>query len=527
MIKETVDIHAIPTEVFQKLNPNFVWGCATASYQVEGAFDEDGRTPSIWDVYAKIEGKVDDGSNGDVAVDQYHRYKEDAKLLKKMGAKAYRMSLSWSRILPQGMKDTPVNPLAIAHYRDVFTTLLENGIVPWVTLYHWDLPQVLEDAYGGLLCAERLVPDFDYYARVCFREFGDLVKNWGTFNEPHTFCKLGYGYNGPHAPGRTDDRTRSAEGNPGIEVWKTGHTVLLAHGKAVESYRKLFKPTQNGRISIALNSDWFEPLTNEPKDVDAASRRVDFMLGWFADPIYKTGDYPASMRAQLGDRLPTFTKEESEMILGSADYFGLNSYTSMYVKDSGLDVAPYNDLDGNNIATEFDSNGDIIGNPTAAFWLFDCPWGFKKLLIHIKDRYNNPEVTVLENGCSTLGENDLATEIHDQTRVHFYKGYLSSLVDAIVTHGCNITAYFAWSMLDNFEWSRGYSERFGITYVDFKTQQRALKDSAKFIRNFFDQAIKSPTAKKTITTSQTTKVVTDDGITTVTKKTTTRIVTQL
>ncbi|KAJ3317722.1 hypothetical protein HDV06_001276 [Boothiomyces sp. JEL0866] len=512
--EENLTANSVPLHVKDKLPSNFTFGSATAAYQVEGAFDKDGRTPSIWDTFSKIPGKVFDGSNGDVAVDQYHLYPKDIQILKQMGATAYRLSLSWSRIVPEGKAGTPINPLAIQHYNDLFNALLENGIEPWVTLYHWDLPQVLDDEYGGLLNSERLPIDFAYYAEACFREFGDRVKNWMTLNEPHTFCKLGYGYNGPHAPGRTDDRSRSEHGDPSTEVWRVGHTSLLAHGKAVQVYREKYQAQQNGRISIALNSDWFEPLTLDEKDVQAAKRRLEFMLCWFADPIFLTGDYPASLRAQLGDRLPYFTDEEKQLVLGSADFFALNSYTSMYVKDSGLEVPPLNDIDGNNIATEFDLEGNLIGPKAEAFWLFDVAWGFGKLLKFIRDRYGNPEVVITENGFCVAGESEksLADALHDSPRIHYYHGYLQSLVKA-VEEGSNIMGYFAWSLLDNFEWARGYSERFGITYVDYNTLERYPKESLRFIRNFFHVAIKDKHAfvKKTITKTTTATKTTLDG----------------
>lgn len=195
-----------------------------------------------------------------------------------------------------------------------------------------------------------------------------------TFNEPHTFCKLGYGYTGPHAPGRCDNREFCKLGNPSVEVWRTGHSALIAHAKAVETFRQEFKPLYGGQISIALNSDWFEPFSEKKEDVDAAARRIDFMLGWFADPIYGSGDYPASMRLQLKDRLPTFTVEEKRLLKGSCDYFALNSYTSQYVKHTGLDEAALQDIDGNNVATEIGPDGALIGPKGEAFWLFDVPW---------------------------------------------------------------------------------------------------------------------------------------------------------
>jgi beta-glucosidase len=280
------------------------------------------------------------------------------------------------------------------------------------------------------------------------------------------------------------------EGDPSTEVWMTGHSTLLAHAKAVKTFREKYQKDQGGRISIALNSDWFEPFTKDPKDVLAAARRLDFMLGWFADPIFLTGDYPESLKQQLGERLPKFTPEESQMVKGSCDYFALNSYTSMYVKDSGLAVPPLDDIDGNNIATEFDVDGNLIGPKAEAFWLFDVPWGLKKLLIHIKHRYNNPELYITESGFCAPQEESVEQALNDTARIHYYQGYLQSVVSAINEHGCNVRGYFAWSMVDNFEWARGYTERFGITFVDYKTQKRTPKGSARFLISFFQKAIR-------------------------------------
>ncbi|KAJ3271120.1 hypothetical protein HDV01_007057 [Terramyces sp. JEL0728] len=461
--EDKLSANSIPLQVKDKLPSNFTFGSATAAYQVEGAFSKDGRTPSIWDTFSKIPGKVFDGSNGDVAVDQYHLYPRDIEILKEMGATAYRLSLSWSRIVPEGKAGSPINPSAIKHYNDLFNALLENGIVPWVTLYHWDLPQVLDDEYGGLLNSERLPIDFAYYAETCFREFGDRVKNWMTLN-----------------------------------VWRAGHTSLLAHAKAAQVYRERYQAAQNGHA-------------------EAAKRRLEFMLCWFADPIYLTGDYPASLKSQLGDRLPRFTKEEKQLVLGSADFFALNSYTTMYVKDTGVEIPPTNDIDGNNIATEFDIDGNLIGPKAEAFWLFDVPWGFGKLLKFIRERYSNPEVAITENGFCVAGEKELADALHDTQRIHYYHGYLQSLVKA-VEEGSNITGYFAWSLLDNFEWARGYSERFGITYVDYNTLERYPKESLGFIRNFFHVAIRDKRAflKTTTTTTTTTTRTSVDGKKTVT-----------
>ncbi|KAJ2993447.1 hypothetical protein HDV02_002426 [Globomyces sp. JEL0801] len=473
---DTTQYDLIDDNVKNTLPQHFIWGTATAAYQVEGSYNIDGRSLSIWDTFCDKPGKIIDSSNGNTACDHYNRFKEDIQLLQKFGCKAYRLSFSWSRIVPDGFQKSTVNLLAIQHYHRVLDLLLSCGVQPWVTLYHWDLPQVLYDNYGGLLNTQKFVEDFKYYADVCFREFGAKVKHWMTFNEPHTFCKQGFGYDG-HAPGHTDDRSRSDRGNPGIEVWVAGHSTLLAHAYAVDLYRKKYQPIQKGKISIVLNSDWAEPFSDSSNDIDAAQRKMDFFLGWFADPIYLSGDYPPSMRLQLGERLPKFTAKESAMLFKSTDFFALNSYTSQYIKDKGPAVPPLNDLDGNTVATPFDSEGKLIGFKGAASWLYDVPWGFSKLIIYIHNRYHGPAIVITENGFCSPGETDISNSIQDVTR-------------AVTEYGVKINGYFAWSLMDNFEWARGYTERFGITFVDFKTMKRTPKMSFSFLQGFFDKAIR-------------------------------------
>ncbi|KAG9880984.1 putative beta-glucosidase, partial [Aureobasidium melanogenum] len=288
------------------LPKNFLWGFATASYQIEGAPHEDGRTDSIWDTFCRIPGKIAGNENGDVACDSYHRYKQDVKLLKDMGARAYRFSISWSRVIPLGGRKNAVNQKGLQYYIDLVDELLANGIEPMVTLFHWDLPEALDQRYGGLLNTEEFVADFEQYSRTIFKALGEKVKYWVTFNEP--WCSSILGYNvGAFAPGRTSDRSKSAVGDSSTEPWLVGHNLLIAHGAAVKIYREEFKPSQKGQIGITLNGDWVEPWDPEdPKDIEACQRKLEFSIAWFADPVYH-GDYPQSMRKQLGDRLPKFT----------------------------------------------------------------------------------------------------------------------------------------------------------------------------------------------------------------------------
>jgi beta-glucosidase len=479
-------LHLLVTIVAaSRLPKSFFWGGAVASYQVEGAFDEDGRSPSIWDTFSKLPNKTIDGSTGDVSIDQYHRYQEDFNILKDLGADTYRMSISWSRLIPGGIAGTQINSKAVQHYRNVFDALLKLNIEPYVTLYHWDLPQVLHDSYGGFLDTEKFNRDFEYYASTCFELFGDQVKNWMTFNEPHTYCKLGFGGNGIHAPGRCSNRETCPEGDSGTEVWRCGHSTLIAHANAVNIYRKQFQAKQKGKIAIVINSDWLEPLTTSQADKDAANRGMDFMLHWLVDPILGNGDYPKSMKRQLGKRLPQFTKEQSLLLRGSVDYIGLNHYTSAFVSANKSSIIPKTDLDGHTVTSRVDINGTLIGRRAKSSWLYGVAWGFKKLLVHIKNRYNNPELIITEQGWSTADYDDEA--IHDTSRVQYYQSYLESMVSAMLEEGCNIKGYFAWSLCDNFEWAQGYTERFGIVHVDFHTQKRTIKDSARFLSDYFNR----------------------------------------
>jgi beta-glucosidase len=407
-----------PADRFFRNEDAFFWGVATAAYQTEGATAEDGRGPSIWDTFSALPGKIHNGDTGAIADDSYHKIAEDVQLIKAMGLKSYRFSISWSRIMPTGRP--PVNPAGVAHYRALLDALHAAGITPLVTLYHWDLPQALEDRYRGWL-SPQIEDDFVNYADTCFAAFGDRVKLWTTFNEPWTFCYLGY-VAGTFAPGRCSDRTRCVAGNSSTEGYVAAHNVLNAHAAAVARYRTTYQAAHQGLIGMTLNQDWAAPLDpDNALDVQAAERRREFQMGWFADPIV-FGDYPRTMRAYVGARLPTFTAAQRVRLGGSLDFFALNHYTTKYYTSVREDQAAgtgggWGDDQRTN-ESKVDRFGHLIGPQAASPWLNVVPWGFYETLMWNTRRYRPAVILVTENGCDVPGENDvpLAQALDDQFR---------------------------------------------------------------------------------------------------------------
>ncbi|CAL0332467.1 unnamed protein product [Lupinus luteus] len=464
----------------------FVFGTASSSYQYEGAAKEGGRGPSIWDEFThKYPEKIEDRSNGDVANDEYHRYKEDVGIMKHMNLDAYRFSISWSRILPNGKLSGGINKEGVEYYNNLIDELLDNGIEPYVTLFHWDLPQALEKEYGGFL-SPKIVKHFQDYADVCFKEFGDRVKYWITLNEPWTYSRNGYA-TGELAPGRCSKwvNPNCTGGDSGTEPYLASHYQLLAHAAAVQLYRKHYQKSQKGVIGITLVSHWHLPLSNNKLDKKAATRAVDFMFGWFMAPL-TTGDYPKSMRSIVGKRLPKFNKLEAKLVNGSFDFLGLNYYTTKYASNAPHPSnGKHNYLTDSlaNITTE--RNGIPIGPRAASEWLYVYPKGIEEQLLYIKKKYNNPLIYITENGVDEYNDPTLSLKeaLIDTFRIDYYFRHLYYLRSAI-KNGVKVKGYFAWSLLDNFEWAAGYTVRFGINFVDYKTGKRYQKLSAEWFKNF-------------------------------------------
>ncbi|XVF12216.1 hypothetical protein REPUB_Repub08aG0095700 [Reevesia pubescens] len=446
-----IDTGGLSRESFPK---GFVFGTASSAYQVEGMAHGDGRGPSIWDVFVKIPGIVANGATGEVSVDQYHRYKEDVDLMAKLNFDAYRFSISWSRIFPDGTGK--VNLKGVAYYNRLINYLLQRGITPYANLYHYDLPEALEKRYNGLL-SYQVVKDFADFADFCFKTFGDRVKNWMTFNEPRVVAALGYD-TGFFAPGRCSKAYGNCTmGRSGTEPYIVAHHLILTHAAAVQRYREKYQPMQKGRIGILL----------------------DFV--WFIHPLVY-GEYPRTMQVIVGNRLPKFTKEEVKMVKGSIDFVGINQYTTYYMYDphqSKPKVLGYQQDWNSGFA--YAKRGVGIGPRANSEWLYNVPWGLYKALMYIKEHYGNPTVILSENGMDDPGNVTLAQGLHDTTRINFYKGYLTQLKKA-VDNGANVVGYFAWSLVDNFEWRLGYTSRFGIVYVDFSNLKRYPKMSAYWFK---------------------------------------------
>jgi beta-glucosidase len=427
---------------------DFLWGTATASYQVEGAGHEDGRTECIWDVFSRKPGAVYGGENGEIACDQYHRYKEDIALMAELGFKSYRFSIAWPRIIPGGTGK--VNPQGVAYYRSLCEELHKHGIEACATIYHWDLPQVLQDQGGW---ADRSVTAaFEAYARVCFAELGAYVDQWITINEPYCVAYLGY-YAGVHAPGIRDLG----------QAAKAVHHINLAHGLAVKAYRET---GIKAPIGITWNPSTPRPATGRPADKQAALAARALETEVFMFPVLGKG-YPETVSRDLGLSFPV-EPGDLEIIAGKIDFIGVNYYNEGAV---GYDeTAPFKY--GGRPAWQECSD---MGWPTV-------PQGLKRQLRWIGEVSGGLPLYITENGYARQDVVESDGRVHDRERIDYIRRHLEVCRD-LIKEGLNLKGYYAWSFMDNFEWAYGYTKRFGIVHVDYATQKRTPKDSAYFFRD--------------------------------------------
>lgn len=437
-----------------KFPENFLWGAATSSYQIEGAAHADGRGMTIWDTFSRTPGKVVNGDNGDVAADHYHRYKDDVAIMKHLGLHAYRFSIAWSRILPTGRG--AVNEAGLDFYSRLVDELLASDIQPVATLYHWDLPQSLEDI-GGWRNRE-LIQIFADYADVVTRVLGDRVKFWTTHNEPWVIAFLGH-LTGEHAPGYKDGW------KPALQVT---HHLLVSHGAAVNVIRANVPDASAG---IVTNHAWVDAVSTSPEDLAAKRRLEGYHNRWFLEPIFK-GTYPADMWEAFGADVPDI--HEGDMALASVptDYLGINYYTRALVKHGGQPPLSLDHVRGENDHT--DQDWEVY------------PDGLYNLLKWIHEEYHPPKIYVTENGAAY---DDVVTEdgrVPDVQREIYLRKHFTAARRAIAD-GVPLAGYFVWSLLDNFEWAWGYGKRFGIVYIDFDTLQRIPKQSALWYRDVIAQ----------------------------------------
>ncbi|NWI54919.1 LPH hydrolase, partial [Calyptomena viridis] len=458
---------------------DFTWGVSSSAYQIEGGWDADGKGPSIWDNFTHVPGNIVNDDTGDIACDSYNKVEEDIYQLRALGVKNYHFSLSWSRIFPTG-RNNSVNSHGVDYYNRLIDGLVANNITPIVTLHHWDLPQALQDIGGW--DSNALIDLFDSFADFCFQTFGDRVKFWITFNEPRVIAWVGYGL-GTFPPNVQD---------PGSAPYRVAHILLKAHARVYHTYDDKYRARQGGVIALCPNIDWAEPKSpGDPRDIEAADRYLQFLVGWFAHPIFKNGDYPEVMKWKVGNRselqdlpssrLPVFTAEEREYIRGTADVFCFTTYTSKLVTHSTTRLRPFSYEYDQEVSTSVDSSwpsSAISGHRAVA-------WGMRRVLNWIKEEYGNPPIYIIENGVGIKTTSD----VDDNARIFYYKTYIDEALKAYKLDGVNLKGYNAWSLMDGFEWLNGYDPRFGLLQVDFdnpnrpRTPKHSAVYYAEIIRN--------------------------------------------
>ena len=442
----------------------FVWGAATSAYQIEGATHEDGRGESIWDRFAKTPSKIEDASNGDVACDHYHRWRGDVALMKRLGLAAYRFSIAWPRIFPLGRG--ALERRGLDFYSRLVDELLSEGIEPFATLFHWDLPQVLEDEGGW--ANRSTVAAFVDYADAVSRCLGDRVKHWITHNEPWCASMLGY-QTGRHAPGLTDWGAAVA----------ASHHLLLSHGLAVPVVRA---NSRAARVGITLNLGPSVPASPSPEDADAARHFDGHFNRWFLDPLYRKA-YPRDIVADYVERghldlskVPLTDASDLEAIAAPTDFLGVNYYNRSVVRS---DRIPEEKNLARSVHLAPESEWTDMG------WEV-YPDGLFETLVRLRAEYGVPKMYVTENGASYRDGPDAHGRVADDRRIGFVRDHLVAAHRAIEV-GVPLAGYFLWSLLDNFEWDRGYTQRFGITWVDYATQRRVPKDSALWYRHVIEE----------------------------------------
>ncbi|CAN8315793.1 unnamed protein product [Cochlearia groenlandica] len=471
---------------------DFIFGTSVSAYQVEGAKKGPGRGLTTWDEFTHMfPDKIEEGGDGDLGVDFYTRYKDDIKLMKELKTNGFRFSISWTRVLPNGNIKKGVNEEGVKFYNDLIDELIANEIQPAVTLFHWESPFALEMEYGGFL-DERIVDDFREFAKFCFERFGDRVKNWATFNAPSVYSVAGYS-KGKKAPGRCSplwEFPKCPKGDSSEEPYKVAHNQILSHLAAVEEFRKCTKCQEGGgKIGIVLLSHWFEPKDpNSSEDMEAARRSLEYQLGWFLRPL-TYGEYPVEMHKDVNIRLPEFTIEESEKLKKSLDFVGLNYFGAFFstplVNGNSSQLSYGADLGVN--WTDEQNHSPHLKSTSMGIVIY--PEGLMKLLKHIKDEYMDPEIYIMENGMDEIddGDKNLAEATNDYGRKEFIKSHILIMGKSIKIDNVRVKGYFIWSLMDSFEWEKGYKIRFGLYYIDYDdNMRRYMRSSGKWLSEFLD-----------------------------------------
>lgn len=439
------------SEKLLKFPDNFLWGTATASYQIEGAWDEDGKGESIWDYFSHIPRKIYGEDTGDVACDHYHRYKEDVENMKKIGLKAYRFSISWPRIIPEGKGK--VNKTGLDFYDRLVDALLKADIEPFITLYHWDLPQALQEE-GGWQNRD-IVGYFADYAALIAHCLGDRVHHWITHNEPWVVSFLGQAY-GVHAPGIMDF-------SGALQV---SHHLLLSHGRVVELLKNL--GDEKTKVGITLNLHPVYPVSKKEEDIEAAKRCDGYLNRWFLDPVFK-GAYPPDMLEYYQDKAPQILPGDMSTISRKVDFVGVNYYSRWIVKDNPRGKILKLSFSKPEEAQYTDMEWEIY------------PRGIYEILRRVQEDYSPRAIYITENGAAFPDRLDKEGKLKDEKRIDYLREHILFAHKAI-EDGVRLKGYFVWSLMDNFEWAYGYSKRFGLIYTDYPTQRRIFKESASWYK---------------------------------------------
>lgn len=494
--EELIEPPNLPSfESTKKLPKDFMWGWSATGPQIEGAVKADNRGPSVWDTIShKVEGFIQGPVNLDIAANHYYLYKQDITRMAALGIPYYSLSISWPRIFPFG--NGTVNQAGLDFYKSLIDFMATKNIQPIVTLYHWDIPQALQNSYGGFL-SEQIVADFGNYVRTVFNALGHQVKIWITMNEPQIFCGQYKSWPESGVPDTVFPVHGVADGLE--RKYLCGHNALLAHANAVKIFREEIEPKYGkGKISFANSWDFTPPLTSAREDRDASKRSLEFSAAWFGYPVYVTGDYPVSMRESLGDLLPRFTAEQRKMIKGSTDFYAWDAYTGYPVTGSKNEDGYYDYYDcvrnKDHPAwpecaepTMIVPGGWLVGNEAQDDWLHDTPDLFRQGVVWSWKTFKPPAYFIPEFGFSDWGESNrtIAQARIDNQRTSYLQGYLNAILELVNTDKVNLIGAMGWSMMDNVEWQEGVYSRFGFQYVDFWSLRRYFKKSAFYFRNFF------------------------------------------
>ncbi|CAN6850199.1 unnamed protein product [Brassica oleracea] len=478
---------------------DFIFGVASSAYQIEGGR---GRGVNVWDGFSHRypEKSGSDLKNGDTTCESYTRWQKDVDVMGELNATGYRFSFAWSRIIPKGKVSRGVNQGGLDYYHKLLDALLEKNITPFVTLFHWDLPQTLQDEYEGFL-DRQIIQDFKDYADLCFKEFGGKVKHWITINQLYTVPTRGYAI-GTDAPGRcspmVDTKHRCYGGNSSTEPYIVAHNQLLAHATVVDLYRTKYK-FQKGKIGPVMITRWFLPFDeSDPASIEAAERMNQFFHGWYMEPLTK-GRYPDIMRQIVGSRLPNFTEEEAELVAGSYDFLGLNYYVTQYAQPK---PNPYPSethtamMDAGVKLTYDNSRGEFLGplfvEDKVSGNSYYYPKGIYYVMDYFKTKYGDPLIYVTENGFSTPSSENREQAITDYKRIDYLCSHLCFLRKVIKEKGVNVRGYFAWALGDNYEFCKGFTVRFGLSYVNWEDlDDRNLKESGKWYQRFINGTVKN------------------------------------